>query len=70
MDEVFGRSRAGCPDREEQLWIDAAARGALTPVHVFTIPSAALDRARMSPLASTLARGSPGLPCHRGQMRD
>ena len=36
------------PDREEQLWIDAAARDALTPVHVFTIPSAAPDRARMS----------------------
>jgi hypothetical protein len=45
----FGRSRAGGPDREEQLWIDAAARGALTPVHVFTIPSATPDRARMSP---------------------
>jgi hypothetical protein len=48
LEEVFGRSRAGGPDREEQLWIDAAARGALTPVHVFTIPSAAPDRARMS----------------------
>jgi hypothetical protein len=41
MEEVFGRSRAGGPDRDEQLWIDAAARGVLAPVHVFTIPSAA-----------------------------
>lgn len=44
----FSGSRAGGPDREEHLWIDAAARGALTPVHVFTIRSAAPDRARMS----------------------
>jgi hypothetical protein len=48
MEEVFGGSRAGGPGREEQLWIDAAARGALTPVHVCTIPSAAPDRERMS----------------------
>jgi hypothetical protein len=69
MEEVFSGSRAGGPDREEQLWIDAAARGALTPVHVFTIRSAAPDRP-YEPLAGTLARGPPGLPCHRGPMRD